>query len=905
VAQAFFHLGLGLRNLARTEEAIASYEKALAIQPDYAEAYNNRGAVLQEVCRYEEALVSYDRALAIEPSYSGALNNRGVALHELRRYDGALISFDKALAVDPAFAEALSNRGNALKERKDYEGALASYDKTLAIKADNAKACNNRGLILHALKRYEEALASYDKAMALTFENAEILNNRGNTLKELGRYNEALSSYDQAVAVAPAFAEALNNRGNTLRELKRNEEALANHDKALAVKPGFSMGLNDRALTLHQLKRYEAALASFDNALAIKPDRSLVLNNRGLTLLELRRYPEALDTYDKALSINSYNSTTLNNRAVVLHELKRHEEALADCDKAIAVKPDFALAMNNRGNVLKELKHYEDALTSYDKALAIKPDYVEALNNLAIALQELKCHEQAMMSLDRALTLEPNFAEGLNTRATLLYELGHYKEALASYDKALILKPDHRYAFGGRASCALRICDWAQTEEMLVELEAHIAEKKSIIQPFTLLGYSNSPSLQLQCAKQYFSDKIQLFPKPLWRDEVWYRDRIRIAYLSADFHSHATGFLTAELFELHDRSRFEVIGVSFGPDDGTDFRGRLVTAFDQFHDVRLKTDRAVAGLLRDLQVEIAVDLKGHTRNSRPGILAHRPAPVQVNYLGYPGTMGTDCIDYVIADKIVLPFEQQPFYIEKIVHLPDCYQVNDSKRKIATHTPTRRDAGLPETAFVFCCFNNNYKITAPIFHLWIRLLRGVEGSVLWLLRSNTAAENNLRREAVAHGIDPARIVFADKVPLDKHLARHRLAEIFLDTLPVNAHTTASDALWAGLPVVTCLGEAFAGRVAASLLHAIGLPELVTNNLEEYEALATKLASSASLARSVRDKLEQNRCDYPLFNTDQFRRHIEAAYVVMWDLWQNRKHPRSFSIEPSNEARLHCS
>jgi protein O-GlcNAc transferase len=375
------------------------------------------------------------------------------------------------------------------------------------------------------------------------------------------------------------------------------------------------------------------------------------------------------------------------------------------------------------------------------------------------------------------------------------------------------------------------------------------------------------------------------------------RGKIRLAYLSADFRDHATAWLAAELFELHDRSRFDVLGVSYGVDDGSETRRRLITAFDQFHDVSLCSDREVAQLVLELGVDIAVDLKGHTQYGRPAILAYRPAPVQVSYLGYPGTMGAEFIDYVLADPIILPASQAQFYSEKIVHLPDCYQPNDSRRRIAAETQTRASVGLPESAFVFCSFNNSYKFTARFFDIWMRLLREVEGSVLWLLQTSEPATRNLCSEACSRGIDPSRLVFAPKVEVSRHLARHRLADLFLDNLPVNAHTAASDALWVGLPVLTCMGENFVGRVAASLLNAVGLPEFVTRSLDEYEALALKLASDPMLIASVRQKLDGNRKAYPLFNTDRLRRHIESAYMTMRDIAQRGEPPQSFAVEPA--------
>ena len=425
---------------------------------------------------------------------------------------------------------------------------------------------------------------------------------------------------------------------------------------------------------------------------------------------------------------------------------------------------------------------------------------------------------------------------------------------------------------------------------------AHVAGKKSIISPFVLLGYSGDPALQLQCARNFVADKIPSRPRPLWTGTTWRHDKVRIAYLSADFHRHATAYLMAELFERHDRSQFEshrrVVRCGMTRARCASGSSRHLISFTT--SARM-SDEEIAKLLHDLQVDIAIDLKGYTRIRGPSILAYRPAPIQASYLGFPGTMGAEFIDYIIADKTVAPFEHQPFYTEKIVHLPHCYQVNDTKRKIAERTPTRQEAGLPEKGFVFCCFNNNWKITPDVFGVWMRLLHAVEGSALWLLGDNESAERNLRKEAQARGIDPARLVFARRLPLDEHLARHRLADLFLDTLPCNAHTTASDALWAGLPVLTREGTSFAGRVAASLLYAVGLPELVTHSTEEYEALALQLAKDPSLLEAYRNRLATNRLTHPLFDTDRFRRHIEAAYLQMWKIWQRGEQPRSFAVE----------
>jgi predicted O-linked N-acetylglucosamine transferase (SPINDLY family) len=713
---------------------------------------------------------------------------------------------------------------------------------------------------------------------------------------ELGRPQEALASYNKALAIKPDHAEALNNRGVALQDLNRFDDALASHDRALAIQPDYAEALYNRGNALKELKRPDEALASYDKALAVQPNHVDALSNRGVTLRALRRFGEALASYEKALALEPRHAQVLHNRGNVLRDLKRFEEALASYDKALSVAPGYAEILNSRGNALCDLNRMEDALASYDKAFALKPSYAEALNNRGVALRELKRFEEALASYDKALTIKPDYADALYNRGNVLSELKRFEESLASHERALAIKPDHPYAFSARADCALKSCDWIRTAELEDELRAHVTEQRSIITPFTLLGYWSDSSLQLKSARSFIEDKIPMSPPPLWSGTAYRHERLRIAYLSAGFNRSAMAHLIAELFELHDRSRFEVIGVSYGIDDKSEVRSRIIKSFDQFFDVRKNADRDVARLLNQLEVDIAVDLMGYTQDGRFEILAHRPAPVQISYLGYPGTMGADFIDYVIADNIVLPFEQQPFYSEKIVQLPDCYLVNDSQRRAADRTPTRLEAGLPEGAFVFCCFNNNYKITAPVFDAWMRLLHAVKGSVLWLLSDNAGAQTNLRKHAAARGIDPARLVFAGRVSTEDHLARHRLADLFLDTLPYNAHTTASDALWMGLPVLTCCGETFVGRVAASILHAVGLAELVTHSLADYEALAWRLASEPTLLQSVRRKINQSRSNCPLFDTDRFRRHMEGAYLRTWEIWQRGESPRAFRVDP---------
>ena len=647
--------------------------------------------------------------------------------------------------------------------------------------------------------------------------------------------------YRRAIAADAGNAKAHYLLGVVRAQQGAPQDALESYDRALAAGPGNADIFYNRGQILTQLRRLDDALASYDQALKHAPGDADAWFNHGATLSDLGRFEEALTSYDHALALRPDHTQTLYNSGVALAALQRLSEARTRYDQALALEPDFTEAQYNRGVVLRALNHLEEALKDFDAVLAFRPDFVRALNN----------------------------------RAAVLYELKRPGQALDAYEQMLSRDPSDPYALGGAASAALALCDWAQMRRLSPLLDDAVRSGKAVIPPFTFLGYSDDPSLQLACAKRYIWDKTSP-QRPLWDGKPYTHDKIRIAYLSTDFHQHAMAQLLAELYELHDRARFEVIGISLGRDDGSDMRARLIKAFDQFHDVRTQSDLEIAKLLRRLEVVIAVDLNGYTQGARPGILSHRPCPHQVNYLGYPGTMGAGFIDAIIADPVVLPADQAAFYSEKILHLPDCYQANDSRRVIAANTPTRAQAGLPQDGFVFCCFNNNWKITPPVFDIWMRLLGAVPGSVLWLIEDSSETRKNLAAEAAARGIDPQRLVFAARVKPEDHLARHRLADLFLDTLPYNAHTTASDALWAGLPLVTCKGSTFAGRVAASLLSAIGLPELVTENPQDYEALALKLAREPQLLRSLREKLQKNRLTQPLFDSDRFRRNIEKLY-----------------------------
>jgi predicted O-linked N-acetylglucosamine transferase (SPINDLY family) len=599
-----------------------------------------------------------------------------------------------------------------------------------------------------------------------------------------------------------------------------------------------------------------------------------VLVNLGNLLARQGRRDEALAMYDRALAARPDFLEGLFNRAGLLLELKRPEDALENYERVVALRPDLFIAWNNRGSALRALQRHEEALGSFERATALNPSHVNALTNRAMALWDLRRLQDALAAANQALAVQPAHAEALYTRANILRDLGRMAEALADYEQVLAIQPTHVHALNGAAQAALALCDWPKVETLTPRLKDNAASGPALIQPYVLLGYDDDPALQRRCAENYVRRTVP--PRAALAGKRYSHYRIRLAYLSADFHQHPTAQLLVELFERHDRKRFEVTAVSFGPDDGSTMRARLKQAFDHFEDVRGRSDAEVAQWLTARETDIAVDLNGHTHGARTGIFAHRPAPVQVNYLVYPGTMGAPFMDYILADRIVLPLDQQAFCSEKIVHLPNCYQANDGARALMP-APGRAEAGLPPEGFVFCSLNNGWKITRRMFEIWMRLLEQVEGSVLWLLDGPHAP--NLRREAASRGIESSRLIFAPKLPPEQHLARHQLADLFLDTLPYGAHTSCSDALWAGLPVITYYGKAFPGRVAASLLKAVDLPELVTTSLADYEAKALELAKNPALLTATKQKLLRNRRTTPLYDSERFRQGIEAAYEAM--------------------------
>lgn len=746
----------------------------------------------------------------------------------------------------------------------------------------------NRAAGCHQSGRLEEAARLYRQVIQADPRNFFAHHMLGILRAQQGSPAEALELVGAALRIDPSSGEALSNYGNLLTMLGRPAEALAAFDRALAIGPRYAETLTNRANILWGMKRLEEALSGYREALSLKPDLLEALVGSANALRALDKPQEALEVLNRALVLRPDAATLLRDRGALFQVLQQPGKALADLDRALADEPRHAEALSNRGIALSHLRRFDEALASYALALAINPRLVEALSNRGHTLREMGRMEDALASYDQALAIEPGHARARNGRGLALAALGRFEEALACHEQALASGARISSALSDAANMALTLCDWAKAARLGANIRVRLGEWGLAVPPLLALYYDWEQADQARCAQAWVDAMPDVPVLPVGVAKA--HDRLRIAYMSSDFRRHPVGAALVELFERHDRSRFEIFAASLGADDGSDVRRGIVGAVDHFVDLALLDDRAAAERLKDLEIDILIDLNGHTLGARPQVLRRRPAPVQASYLGFPGTMAADFMDYIIADATVLPFDQQPFYREKIVQLPNTFWVSDTRRAIGA-CPTRQAEMLSENSFVFCCFSHSRKITAGLFDVWMRLLQSVPGSVLWLKQSPAMA--NLKAAAEARGVPASRLIFAGDVPLDVHLARHALADLFLDTLPYNAHATAGDALWAGLPVLTCLGRTFAGRVAASQLRALSLDDLVAENMEGYEAMARNLARDPGPLSTCRARLAEARATHPLFNTDLLRRNLETAYFRMWE--QGKNAPRGFRVD----------
>jgi protein O-GlcNAc transferase len=750
-------------------------------------------------------------------------------------------------------------------QRGDTAHADAICVELLDATPSHADAWHLRGLLAFQCSQFERGIEFIRQSLTWNEQQPAAHTNIGNALLELKQPAQALAHFEQAVALNPASATALYGRGSALLQLQHFEAALADFDRALLRDATLVPALHGRSLALQRLGRVEQALNCTQEALRLSPDNVDVLRTHGNLLFELRRFEDALTGYNRALQVTPLSVELLNNRGNTLRELCRQDAALESFDRALALDGAQAEAHSNRGNVLLEQGRGAEALVCYQLALELRPEFPEALDNQGLALLQADRPLEAVRSYERLLGVAPQFDL---VRSNLLQ---------------------------ARAMC----CDWNNYPQDRAELIASI-EAGTPVHPFPLLAICDSAARLGQAAERFLARRWPVisgrsFRHPCNRQRAG-AGRLRIAYVSADLRQHAVSTLMSGVWERHDRSRFETIAISLRPEDTGAVGRRIRGAFERFVDVSQMSDREAADLMRRLEVDVAVDLMGFTRGCRPGIFSHRAAPVQTNFLGYAGTTGAPYMDYILADAVVTPAGQESHYREQVVRLPHSYLPHDDRRELGAR-PSRSEAGLPDEGFVFCAFTNAYKINPPVFEVWMRLLRDTPHSVLWLRGVGEEARRNLQREAEQRRIDGSRLVFAPHVAgMAEHLARQSLADLYLDTLPYNAHSSAVDALWAGVPVLTCAGGSFASRVASSALTAVGLEELITQDLEQYQRRGLELARDPEQLRSLRERLERARSNAPLFDTVRYTRDLERAYLHMHERAVGGQAPARFDLAP---------
>ena len=727
------------------------------------------------------------------------------------------------------------------------------------------------------------------------FPSEAEINHIGNLCSD-GRANEALAAAEPLVRAYPNAPLLHALVGVACSALGKRSEAIQSFQRALALKPDYTEAYNNLGILHTQIGLPEAAAAYHRHALELKPDYADAHFNLGNALLEMGQHEVAAQSYRQAVQLHPEHVVAHCNLAIACRALGQHDEAITSYQRAINVRPAHAEAYFGFANTLMELGECHRAVAKFRKAIELKPDFTEVHHNLGMALMALRLFEDAIVCFRRAVEIDSKYANSHQSMALAYSIQRKHKDAAECFERALKLEPDNGDVLTYLIYELHQQCRWDNIPELRKKRDAALRNEIGTWPPFPLLAQSDDPSMQLKAATSYARNIANRYRKcRLFREGLTDSGkRIRVAYVSSDFHEHATAYLMARLFELHDRKNFEVIGVSLGPDDHSAMRQRLFSAFDHFVDGTDLTDEDLAQRIAVTQPDIAVDLKGYTGLSRPGIFCYRPAPIQVSYLGYPSTTGAPSIDYAIVDSVVAPSHDQSFFSERLIQLPGCYQVSDDTRP-RPPAPPRHSCGLPENGFVFCAFNGHSKITPEMFEIWMRLLKAVPESILWFLDEGEVNRNNLIHSAIVASVDQKRLVFADYEPQETHLARLGCADLFLDTTPYCGHTTACDFLWMGVPLITIHGSTFAGRVASSLLHALGVPELISQTPIEYEKTALSLARNPLRLAAVRSKIKANQQASSVFKTDVFRRRLEATYIQLVAHAKKGRPPASFELQ----------
>ena len=772
-----------------------------------------------------------------------------------------------------------------------HDSAINFYQKSISIKPDYSKAHFNLAITFQEIGSITEAIKSYSNAIKYDSRNAEAFNNLGNIYKDLSQNDEAIDCFLSAIEINPSYLEANYSLALTFHDQGMYEDAVNKYQKVVEEKPDFSEAWYNLGSVYKKINLNEAAITSFKKAVAVKPDFIDAYNELGNLYSDLSDLV-ALDYYEKAIALDTESAVLHFNIGNAHRKLSFIDNAIESYMQAISIDSKYFEALNNLGYLLKTRGQYEDAIKSFKDALIANPKYADAYNNLGITYYDIGLLDEAKSAYEKALKLNKNYAEAYANLARLFSQSKQYEDSILNFEIAIKLNPDLDFLHGGLLGTKMYISNWDNFSNDLSEIKNMIMEDKKIVDPFTFHSLADHPEFHLKVASQFFDKFI---PQKITTKIPHYEGhkKIKIGYFSADFRNHPVSFLTAELFELHDRERFEIHAFSFGSDTNDEMNLRIKSGVDCFHDIRDMSHLDAVNFSRSLEIDIAIDLGGYTANSRTEIFAMSVAPIQASYIGFLGTMGTGYYDYIVADKTLIPEGNQKYYSEKIIHLPS-FQVNDSTIEIPDKVFTRKELGLPDKGFVFCCFNNTYKIMPSTFDSWARILDQVEYSVMMLYVDNKIAKVNLAKEIEKRGVSAERLIFGERLPKSEYLSRYRAADLFLDTHPYNAGTTASDALRMGLPILTYTGDSFASRMCSSILSSIDLPELICLNQDQYELKAIDLANNPDKIKKINAKLSNNLLTSQLYDTKKFTKNIESAYIKIYERSQDGLDPEHIYI-----------
>ena len=878
---------LELHRAGQFAQAKSIYEEILRVNPNHFDAIQLLGTIALQANEFDKSLELLTLAFEIDKNNISVLNNLGNALRGLKRFDEAITFYNKAIYINKEFKDTYLNRGSALLKLFKYEEAVSSFDNAIKIDPSFTEAHYSRGLALRGLKKYDEAISSLDAAILIDPEFYNSYNFKGVVLQDLESLEEALTSLDLAIKIKPDFVDAHNNRGNVLRQLKRLDEALISYDLAIEINPNYAVAYSNRGTTLRELKEYDSALKSFEKSIELDPDFPDSYFNQGLVLHEIKKIDAALESFVKAINLKPDYADAYNAVGDALQDMAQFDEALKSYELAINHDPENHIAFSNQGIALHELRKYGAALYSYEKAISINPDRAEVYFNRGNTYEKTGKLNLAIDSYEKAISIRPDYASAHFNRGAAFQVLKQLDAALESYEKAYSLVPNLEYLLGTIIFQRASICDWSDLTQSLLLCESLIVERRKVITPFCAIVLFDNPKLHYSVSKSFIDSK---FPRNSKLGEVArepHHGKLRIGYYSADLYYHPASIWLVEQLENHDKNKFELIAFSLKPKSDP-MQARLQAAFDLVIDVQHRSDLEVVQLSRELKIDIAIDLNTHTSDSRLGVFAARAAPIQIIHIGYPGSSGAEYIDYFLADTHIVSQENRHYFTEKIAFVPS-NSTYDRQRVVSNEPIYRSQFGLPETGFVFTCQNGSQKFNPEVFGIWMEILKAVPHSVLWLLKPNDSALKNLKKEAQARGVDSERLIFTERevvqmdqeqIRISRYLASYKLADLFLDTWPYNAGTTAIDALWAGTPVLTKVGNAASARMCYSALKQIELPELITYTANEYRDLAISLATDPVRLKFIKEKLEKNRLSTALFDPVGNTRHIENAYIEMY-------------------------